>query len=260
MDNFSELRTLIRRASQEHSAYIPVDPPSEILEMLPRGMPPFLDNTAASRELRAAYIQHHISRILTHRIFYPFQAFNPFQVSSTDIYSNHQEADWRHQTLKAAYSTSDAEEAINALVGIVQDEIVDHIKHFADPRHLDDLILSLRTISKFAAENWRHARIERLLIVANFPSKHGFRDADWDNDWEEYTCGRSVDYRKSSYSSSLILLGLFPEIYRKAAIEDFAHDTEEMRSCVYSGGMVLLSDSPSVLARTHELARKNALP
>lgn len=265
MDCFGELHILIRNASQEHFAYVPIDPPSEILKKIPPGIPRFLDNTAVSRELRAAYIQHYISKILTYRIFYPFvftlgQIDNDiaFQILSKDIRhsSVRQEADRIQQTLEAAYSTSDATKAINTVVGTVQNEIMDHIKHFADPYHLDDLIPCLQRIIKLAAETWRHVRIERLVIVATMPSIYDVRD----NEWEEYTCGRRVDYREASDSDSDVLLGLFPHIYREAAIENFGHDTEKLNPCVYSRGMVLLSDSPSVVARINELAGKNHLP
>lgn len=266
MDCFSELHILIRNASQEHFAYVPIDPPTEILKKIPRGIPQFLDNTAVSRELRAAYIQHYISKILTYRIFYPFiftlgqidKEDTASQILSTDTTpsSVHHEPEWRQQTLKAVYSTSDATKAINTVVGTVQDEIMDHIKHFADPHHLDDLILRLRRIIELAAETWRHARIERLVIVATMPSIYDVRD----DEWEEYTCGRRIDYREASDSDSDVLLGLFPHIYREAAIENFGHDTEKLNPCVYSRGMVLLSNSPSVLARINELAGKNHLP
>jgi hypothetical protein len=96
--------------------------------------------------------------MLTYRIFYPFiftlgrlMQFNeddtgPQVLSTDNNRSSVHEPDWRQQTLKAAYSTSDAKEAINVVVATVQDEIIDHIKHFADPHHLHYLIPCLRKV------------------------------------------------------------------------------------------------------------------
>jgi hypothetical protein len=38
--------------SKEHFGYLPIDPPKDILSKIPSELPPFLDNTPASRELR----------------------------------------------------------------------------------------------------------------------------------------------------------------------------------------------------------------
>ena len=118
------------------------------------------------------------------------------------------------------------------------------------------IFAGLLNVIELAAITWRHARIERLVIVATMSSIYDV----WDDEWEEYTCGRSVDYRKSSDSVSDVLLGLLPHIYREATIENFAHDTEKLNPCVYSRGMALLPDSPSVLASIDELGGKNHLP
>jgi hypothetical protein len=50
------------------------------------------------------------------------------------------EAFWRQQTFKAA---SDAKQSINVVAAVIVDEIVDHIRHFADPKKLDALIQGL---------------------------------------------------------------------------------------------------------------------
>jgi hypothetical protein len=220
-------------------------------------MPSFLDNTPASRELRSAYIQHVVSKTLTYRIFQPFlftlgrrydKADTFFQVLSMDIRrkSVRREAFWRQQTLKAAYTTSAA---------VIVDEIVDHIKHFADPRQLDAVLTSVRSVVKLAAETWRHARVERELVLATMPAP----DADGiaNDEWVEYTGGR-IDRRGEDDAARDVLLRLFPHIYRDAAHEDFADDQDKVDACVYSAGVVLFSDSPCVLARRDELARKTS--
>lgn len=266
MDSFGQLSRLIVDLSREQFAYLPIDPPKDILEKIPPEMPSFLDNTPASRELRSAYIQHVISKTLTYRIFQPFlftlgrrydKADTFFQVLSMDIRrkSVRREAFWRQQTLKAAYTTSDAKQSINVVAAVIVDEIVDHIKHFADPKQLDPLLTGIRRIVKLAAETWRHARVERELVLATMPAS---QSEDVSNaEWDEYTCGRSTDYdHNASDSARHVLLRTFPRICREAAHEDFADDKEKSNGCVYAAGVVLFSDSPSVLARRDELARK----
>lgn len=149
----------------------------------------------ASRELRSAYIQHVISKTLNYRIFQPFlftlgrrydNADIFFQMLSMDIRrkSVRREAFWRQQTLKAAYTAPDAKHSINMTASVIVDEIVDHIKHFADPTQLDPLVMGVRKIVKLAAETWRHARIERGLIVASLPAPDA--EGASNQDWEEY--------------------------------------------------------------------------
>lgn len=265
LDAFGQLSRLIVDLSKEHFSYLPIDPPKDILEKIPPEMPSFLDNTPASRELRSAYIQHVISKTLTYRIFQPFlftlgrrydKADTFFQVLSMDIRrkSVRREAFWRQQTLKAAYTTSDAKQSINVVAAVIVDEIVDHIKHFADPKRLDAIISGVRRIVKLAAETWRHARVERELVLATMPAPESEGVAN--DEWVEYTGGRRVESSSQHDPARHVLLRLFPRIYREAAHEDFADDKEKMNPCVYSPGVVLFSDSPSVLARREELARR----
>ncbi|KAH8701090.1 hypothetical protein BGW36DRAFT_292428 [Talaromyces proteolyticus] len=268
MDSFGQLRKLIVELSKDHFSYLPIDPPKDILEKIPPEMPSFLDNTLASRELRAAYIQHVVSKTLTYRVFQPFlftlgrrydKADTFFQVLSMDIRrkSVRREAFWRQQTLKAAYTTSDAKQSINVVAAVIVDEIVDHIKHFADPKQLDALLIGIRRIVKLAAETWRHARVERELVLATMPAPES--DGVSNDDWDEYTCGRDTSGCPSSDNTRFVLLRVFPRIYREAAHEDLADDKERVNACVYSPGTVLYSDSPSVLARREELGRKSPI-
>jgi chromosome segregation ATPase len=265
LESFGQLSQLIVDLSKEHFAYLPIDPPKDILEKIPPEMPSFLDNTSASCELRAAYVQHVISKTLTYRIFQPFlftlgrrydKADTFFHVLSMDIRrkSVRREAFWRQQTLKAAYTTSDAKQSINVVAAVIVDEIVDHIRHFADPKKLDALIQAVRKVVKLAAETWRHARVERELVLATMPAP--VADKVSNDEWKEYTCDRSVVAHENGESARHVLLRLFPRIYREAAHEDFADDKEKVNPCVYSPGMVIYSDSPSVLARRDELARR----
>ncbi|KAF9894223.1 hypothetical protein FE257_007725 [Aspergillus nanangensis] len=266
LDCFSELSRLIVSLSKEHFAYLAIDPPKDILSKLPPELPSFLDNTPASRELRSAYVQHVISKTLTYRIFHPFlftlgrrydKADTFFQMLSMDIRrkSVRREAFWRQQTLKAAYTTSDAKQSINVVAAVIVDEVVDHLKHFADPRKLDSLVLGLRKIVKLAAETWRFARVERELVLASLPAPEAHVGANYD--WQEYGSPKEGKVSCKQDPSRHVILRTFPRIVREAAHGDFAEDQEKANSCFYSHGGVLYSDSPVVMARLQELAKKS---
>ncbi|KAJ5952373.1 uncharacterized protein N7479_010786 [Penicillium vulpinum] len=263
---FTELSELIHDLSKEHFGYLPIDPPKDVLSKIPSELPPFLDNTPASRELRCAYIQHIISKTLTFRVFQPFlftlgrrydKADTFFQMLSMDIRrkSVRREAFWRQQTLKAAYTTSDAKQSINVAAAVIVDEIIDHIKHFADPKHLDSLLIGVRKIVKLAAETWRHARVERELVLANFPAPDA--ESVSNEGWLEYNSNKEPSLTPSSEPSRHVVLRTFPRITREAAHEDFASDEEKVVGCTYSQGVVLYSDSPVIMGRLQEFAKKS---
>jgi hypothetical protein len=263
MDCFTELSQLIHDLSKEHFGYLPIDPPKDILSKIPSELPSFLDNTPASRELRSVYIQHVVSKTITYRVFQPFlftlgrrydKADTFFQMLSMDIRrkSVRREAFWRQQTLKAAYTTSDAKQSINVAAAVIVDEIIDHIKHFADPKHLDSLLTSVRKIVKLAAETWRHARVERELVLATFPAP----DADTveNENWIEYAGGK--DQKNGGVEPTRhVVLRTFPRIIREASHEDFANGEERASLCVYSQGVVLYSDSPVIMGRLQEVTK-----
>ncbi|KAJ5825745.1 hypothetical protein N7474_002883 [Penicillium riverlandense] len=280
-DCFTQLAHLISDLSYEHFSYLPVDPPTDILSKIPPEIPPFLDNTPASRELRCAYVQHIVSKTLTYRIFQPFlftlgrrydKADAFFQMLSMDIRRKSVccEAFWRQQTLKAAYTTSDAKQSINVAAAVLVDEIIDQIQHFADPRHLDSLLTDVRKIVKLAAETWRYARVEHELVLAGFPAPGAESVAN--EDWMEYgpaapaAAGEQEEKswvsgpRKNHPSDHTrhVVLRIFPRILREAAHEDFASSEERAATCIYSPGIVLYSDSPVILARREELATMSA--
>ncbi|PYI26099.1 hypothetical protein BP00DRAFT_356793 [Aspergillus indologenus CBS 114.80] len=266
LDCFGQLSRLIVSLSKEHFSYLPIDPPKDILSKLPPELPSFLDNTPASRELRSAYVQHVVSKTLTYRIFHPFlftlgrrydKADTFFQMLSMDIRrkSVRREAFWRQQTLKAAYTTSDAKQSINVVAAVIVDEIIDQLKHFADPRNLDALLVGVRKIVKLAAETWRLARVERELILASLPAP----DADIvpNDDWEEYGTPKEGTLSSKEDPTRHVILRTFPRITREAAHEDFIGEEEKSHPCTYSQGCVLYSDSPVVMARLQELAKKS---
>ncbi|KAJ5166571.1 uncharacterized protein N7482_005352 [Penicillium canariense] len=270
VDCFTQLSQLISELSNEHFAYLPIDPPKDILSKIPSELPSFLDNTPASRALRAAYIQHVVSKTLTYRVFQPFlftlgrrydKADTFFQMLSLDIRrkSVRREAFWRQQTLKAAYTTSDAKQSINVAAAVIVDEIIDHIRHFADPRQLDPLLTAVRKIVKLAAETWRHARVERELVLALFPAPDAETVAN--HGWAEYGAAASLAHEDhpapTSGPARHVVLRTFPRVFREPAHEDFASGPDRATSCIYSAGEVLFSDSPVVMARLRELAKKS---
>ncbi|OAL74508.1 hypothetical protein A7D00_0100 [Trichophyton violaceum] len=276
IESFAELSRLIVEVSKTYFTYLPIEPPPDILAKIPSDIPQFLDNTPASRELRAAYVQHVISKTLTYRIFQPFlftlgrrydKADTFFQMLSIDIRrkSVRREAFWRQQTLKAAYTTSDAKQAINVVAAVIVDEIVDHIRHFTDPTHLDALLTNVRKIVKLAAETWRLARVERELITATMPSAEDEQTAN--EEWEEfdYESNAPLPGGEGTAEPPLTpkkfrrpLLRMLPRIFRGAVHEDFLteDDHEKASPCTYLRGVILYSDSPSVLARRAEMFKK----
>ncbi|KAJ5752403.1 hypothetical protein N7520_009320 [Penicillium odoratum] len=264
-DCFTQLSQLIHQLSKEHFSYLPIDPPKDILSKIPPELPSFLDNTPASQALRCAYVEHVVSKTITYRVFQPFlftlgrrydKADTFFQMLSMDIRrkSVRREAFWRQQTLKAAYTASDAKQSINVAAAVIVDEIVDHIKHFADPKHLDTLLIGVRKIVKLAAETWRHARVERELVLASLPAPdaQGISNEGWD---EYGTSGASSPGPKGDPARHVILR-TFPSVLREAAHEDFASG-ERASPCIYSHGVLLYSDSPVVMARLQELAKRS---
>lgn len=54
-----------------------------------------------------------------------------------------------------------------------------------------------------------------------------------------------------------VVLRTFPRILREAAHEDFASG-DRATSCIYTPGEVLYSDSPIIMARLQELAKKSS--
>jgi sarcosine oxidase delta subunit len=165
------------------------------------------------------------------------------------------EAFWRQQTLKAAYTTSDAKQSINVAAAVIVDEIIDHIKHFADPKHLDSLLTGVRKIVKLAAETWRHARVERELVIASFPAPDA--ESVSNEGWLEYAANREQKVGTANEPSRHVVLRTFPRITREAAHEDFASDEEKATSCTYSQGVVLYSDSPVIMGRLQEFAKRS---
>lgn len=275
LDCFSDLSRLVVELSEEYSGNLPIEPKADILAKIPSDLPNFLENTPASREIRFAYIQHIIFRTLTYRIFQPFlftlgrrydKADTLFRLLSSDIRrkSVRREAFWRQQTLRAAYSSPDAKKSINVVAQVIVEEIVDHIRHFTDPDKFDQLVQGVRSVVKLAAETWRLARVERELVIANMPAGDG--EVLTDEGWKEYHGSNDASQTPPPESSDSpapkrrALLRVCPRIHREAVHEDFAMEDADRSNCVYLPGVVLYADSPAVVARRMEIAKKRADP
>jgi hypothetical protein len=113
----------------------------------------------------------------------------------------------------------------------------------------------VRKIVKLAAETWRLARVERELIIASLPAPDA--EGVFNDSWDEYLAPKEGSVSSGNDPSRHVILRSFPQITREAAHEDFAEDEEKASPCTYSRGTVLYSDSPVVMARLQELAKKS---
>ncbi|UPX11485.1 uncharacterized protein EKO05_0002091 [Ascochyta rabiei] len=273
--SFSQLQKQIIDLAATHFKHLPVRPPHEDLAQVPHNLPSFLGDTPASRQVRAAYIVHTVSKLITYRVFGPFlfslgrrydKADSLFLSMSNHIRdkSTRKEAIWRQQTLLAAFTSSGAKQRINTAAGTVVEEIVNAIKHFADPKEEEGIKIAVKRIVKLAAETWRFARLEREMITATMPAlydgEHQFTGAEY---WPAYEStykpdgtliGSLADPTHPSEMQPTLLLRLFPVIYREAKHENFhANGEKNDEGCIYHHGMALYDDAEPVVTRAEEL-------
>lgn len=227
--------------------------------------------------MRAAYVAHTVSKLITYRVFGPFlfslgrrydKADSLFLSMSNHIRdkSTRKEAIWRQQTLLAAFTSSGAKQRINTAAGTVVEEIVNAIRHFADPREEEGIKIAVKRIVKLAAETWRFARLEREMITAVMPAledeDHFFRSSEY---WPTYKpegtlIGSLAGTAPLDDAPPQLLLRLFPVIYREAKHENFHSEGEERdQGCVFHHGLALYDDADAVVTRTEEL-RSAGLP
>ncbi|KAJ4382661.1 hypothetical protein N0V86_001883 [Didymella sp. IMI 355093] len=273
--SFSQLQKQIIDLAATHFKHLPVRPPHEELAQVPHNLPSFLGDTPASRQVRAAYVMHTVSKLITYRVFGPFlfslgrrydKADSLFLSMSHHIRdkSTRKEAIWRQQTLLAAFTSSGAKQRINTAAGTVVEEIVNAIKHFAAPREEEGIKIAVKRIVKLAAETWRFARLEREMITATMPAlydeEHQFTGPDF---WPAYESthkpdgtliGSLADTVHPSDGQPTLLLRLFPVIYREPKHENFhANDEKNDEGCIYHHGMALYDDAEPVITRAEEL-------
>ncbi|KAJ4288193.1 hypothetical protein N0V90_012210 [Kalmusia sp. IMI 367209] len=223
-------------------------------------------------QLRAAYVAHTVSKLVTYRVFGPFlfslgrrydKADSLFLSMSNHIRdkSTRKEAIWRQQTLLAAFTSSGAKQRINTAAGTVVEEIVNAIKHFADPKEEEGIKIAVKRIVKLAAETWRFARLEREMISATMPAvhdeEHEFIGPEfWPSHNPEGTPIPSlVGTTAPSDEKPKLLLRLFPVIYREPKHENFRDSENEKpdEGCIYHYGLALYDDAEPVVQRAEEL-------
>lgn len=214
----------------------------------------FLSSSNGSARLRAAYIEHIISSVITRRIFQPFLFTLSFRQQSTDqlfqSWSDHmrskstrKEALWRQRTLHAAYTISSAKQCINKVAGSIVDEIIDAIKCFAHRARLERVTVAVRRIVKTAAETWRYARLEIPMIRASMSEAE-----------RPYLMKSKTDQKPAGANMNMpgqarvVLLPLFPIIEREAIHEEMREDSKmNDQGCIYFPGRMLYVDDPEVI-------------
>lgn len=260
--------------------------PADLRAQLPSNFPSFTSDTIPSRNLRAAYIVHTISRIVTARIFTPFLFSLSRSNSKTNSLlsslsqhlrekSTRKESVWRQHTLMAAFTMSGAKQNVNNVAASVVEDIMEALKWFSEKSDRESLEVGVRRVVKLAAETWRFARLERELIFAEMPELEDGALASGGSDlWIPFdfatvqgdtasVCSLSLTERQVTAAPSernlpvggKILLRLFPVIRREAIHEDLRLQDDEKndKGYVYSKGYALYDDSASVLAKMQEV-------
>jgi hypothetical protein len=225
--------------------------------------------------LRAAYIAHIISSIITNRVFTPFlfpigRRFDQADRLFTNMgaflrsKSTRKEAIWRQHTLYAAYKTTDAKDRFNTAAGSVIEEIINAISYFADPTAEDAITLAVRRIVKLAVETWRFARLEREMIEVKMPGPTEVTEEDGDAAfWVSQSTGQpSGEVGTISHPKDVrkILLRIFPIIRREPIHDGFRLTKDEIsdQGMVYSHGLALYNDAIPVLQRFEETQRESS--
>ena len=227
-------------------------------------MPPFFDNTESAKNIRAAYVKHHISSILTRCIFQPFlfvleprlaPADRLFREMSEELKrkSTKREALWRQRTLFAAFTASSAKQTINKVATRIVEEIMRTIKYFTPDTQWPYLIVAVRRIVKQAAETWRYARLELGLISVSMDGKDIVRALTRD-------AGLSgKDEARIDDLCGKMLLPLFPVIKRDPMIGDLLGKSDlHDEGYTFSPGQILYSDDADVAACREGVLRYSA--
>ena len=144
-------------------------PPKQMIKKIPIEMPEFFSDSQGAHALRATYVEHIISRIMTQRIFRPFLfTLGPRHEAVDEVLqelvrnirhkSTRRAASWRQSTLRTAYTLSSAKKSINKVAATIVEEIMDEIRYFTSPNQYEQVVVAVRRIVRLAAETWRYAR------------------------------------------------------------------------------------------------------
>lgn len=241
----------------------------KVLAELPPGLPSMLGNSEASRLIRMAYVQHIISKYLCHRIFQPFlfslgkrydKADTFFQSMSNQLRekSTRKEAVWRHYTLLAGYTASNAKKNAGVAAASVIEEIAGYVKPFADQKNMDVITSGITRIVKFAVETWRYARMEREIITASMSTDDTER-----NSWECHSYEKQSPYHENVLFTSQLngvvagramILPLLPVFSREGTLPTLHRPLAVLdNGLIFSRGTALYTDCLPVLHRKYEL-------
>ena len=259
-DAFHHLYKQISDLTVQHFSDDIDHPPENVVKSIPQTIPPFCSSTESSIKLRAAYVEHLISRTISRRIFQPFLFTISLRHGSPDLLfqsmsdhlrkkSTRREALWRQRTLHAAYTISSAKQSINKIAAVIVDEVVEAIKYFTNSTRWEQVTVAVRRIIKTAAETWRYARLEVAMITASMT-------ADDRPDYQRVSnpIGLSADTDGTPDQQRQLLLSLFPIIEREAIHEDIREDSKQNdRGYIYFPGRMLYSDDPIISTRLKEI-------
>lgn len=259
-DAFHHLYKQISDLVVEHFSDDIESPPENVVKTIPQIIPPFCSNTESSIKLRAAYVEHLISRTISRRIFQPFLFTISLRHGSPDLLfqnmsdhlrkkSTRREALWRQRTLHAAYTISSAKQSINKIAAFIVDEVVEAIKYFTNSSRWEQVTVAVRRIVKTAAETWRYARLEVAMITASMA-------VDDRPDYQRLSnpIGPIGDIIGAPDQRRQLLLSLFPIIEREAIHEDIREDSKRNdRGYIYFPGRMLYSDDPIISTRLKEI-------
>jgi hypothetical protein len=220
-----------------------------------------LNDTESSKLLRQAYVQHIISKYLCYRIFQPFlfslgkrydKADTFFQAMSNQLRekSTRKEAVWRHYTLLAGYTTSNAKKNQQVAAAQVIEEIAAYVKPFADHKKMDIVTSGITRIVKYAVETWRYARMEREIITASMDD--GGEDVANPEYWTAHEWELGAPPKKEG--NAHVVMILLPVFMREGTLPSLHRPTAQLdQGIVYSKGVALYSDCAPVLQRKQEL-------
>lgn len=277
IDAFARLSNQILELATTHFVSLPSNLTPDAIARIPAALPSILDDSTASCDLRASFIAHTVSSILTVRVFTPF-LFSLGQLSDqadallTNLghqlssKSTRKEAIWRQHTLTAAYTTTDAKSRINSAAGGVIEDIVTSIMPFTEARAEEAVRAAVRPIVKLAVEVWRYARLEREAIGASMlevTAEDRVPEGLWTpQSFDHSSYPLSAVKPVSQHRPKQLLLKIFPVIRREPIHQCFRQSETDMEDdgCLYSSGIALYKSSPPVLARLAELRRRSSPP
>jgi len=263
---FGQLRTEITRLTTDScSGFLADDLPTYIKDQIPEDLPDFSASSRSSIRLRASYIHHLICRTLNLRIFQPFLFTLDRHQGATDPlfeeWSNRlqklspkREAIWRQHTLQAAYTARTAKQAINQIAGQLVAEMSGEIKYFVPSLQAEAVRSALKGIVKLAIETWRHARLEKGMVIASMSCD--LHPSIIDAGVTSWAIPAS---RNQSDMMATHIITTFPFVGKIEMQHNRKLDTNG-ETCIYSKGSALYQDSPSVVERLAEIHQGSTNP